>query len=68
MTDTNAVSWRTLEKEGCGYGRVTMGRLERMEKTVEDLKKKLDRLTWALAGAAITFGTAALMLAVNLLV
>ena len=66
MTD-NGVTWRTLEKEGCGYGRLTQERLARMDKTVNDLKRKMDRLTWALTGAAITFGTAALMLALNLL-
>jgi len=38
-----------------------------MEKQHEELKHKIDRLTWTLAGAALTFGTAAVMLALNLI-
>lgn len=67
MAEDDAVTWRTLEKEGCGFGRALHERMGRMEESVDDVKKKVDRLTWALAGAAITFGTAALMLALNLM-
>lgn len=66
MTD-NGVTWRTLEKEGCGYGRRVLERVQRLEGSVDEVKGKVDRLTWALVGAAITFGTAALMLALNLI-
>ena len=63
----NGLTWRALEREGCGYGRLVGERVSRMEVSVDEVKKRVDRLTWALAGAAITFGTAALMLALNLL-
>jgi len=41
--------------------------MEKMEKQHEELKHKIDRLIWALAGAALTFGTAAVGLALNLI-
>ena len=78
MSNNDLVSWRTLEREGCGYGRLMTERVERIEtvalerversnKAAADLERKVDRLTWVLAGAGITFGTGALMLALNLL-
>ena len=68
MENSEIVTWRTLELEGCGYGRLTEQKVCSMEKDVSDFRKRMDRLTWALVGTAITFGTAALMLALNLLV
>jgi len=68
MTTTaeNGLTWRTLNKEGCELGRATAKELDDVIKKVGCLESKIDRLTWALVGAAITFGTAAIMLALNL--
>lgn len=74
----NDLTWRSLNREGCEVGRATKRELSALEqatnKELDDLtdkvkcmESKLDRLTWALVGAAITFGTAALMLALNLI-
>jgi len=41
--------------------------MDKMEKQHEELKHKIDRLTWTLAGAALTFGTASVVLVVNLI-
>lgn len=66
MTVDNGLTWRTLNREGCELGRATKRELEDMAGKVRCLESKIDRLTWALVGAAITFGTAAIMLALNL--
>ena len=74
----NGLTWRSLNKEGCEVGRATKRDLAALEQATEKelsdltekmkcMESKLDRLTWALVGAAITFGTAALMLALNLI-
>jgi hypothetical protein len=65
--DSDELTWRRLDKEGCEQGRHRERRIDRLEKEVCDVKTKLDRLTWALVGCALTFGTAALMLALNLM-
>lgn len=68
MADSSdGVTWRELADEGCAFGKSLRRDVTRMERSMEDVKHKVDRLTWALAGAAITFGTAAIMLAANLL-
>lgn len=64
---TNGLTWRSLNREGCEQGRLLTGRVEQMDETVHSIQGKLDRLTWALVTAAIGFGTAAVMLALNLL-
>lgn len=43
-------------------------RMDGVDEEVKSIKSKIDKLTTALVGAAITFGTAALMLGLNLLV
>jgi hypothetical protein len=70
-------TWRELDKEGCAYGRHISDKFEKLEHDVEDsrteLKRGLERLddrqnklTWAIVGAAISVGTAALLLGLNL--
>ena len=69
MTETtqNGLNWRTLNREGCELGRGLTRQVEQMDETMKTIQLKLDRLTWALVTAAIGFGTAAVMLALNLL-
>lgn len=67
MADDNGLSWRSLNREGCELGRLLQPRIEALESDVSGIKRKIDRLTWALVTAAIGFGTAAVMLALNLL-
>jgi len=57
---------RVLDRAGCIFGQQAVQRVERLEERMEGLEAKIDRLTWALAGAAITFATGAVMLALNL--
>lgn len=57
---------RILDGEGCIYGRNIQQRIREMENRMERFENKLDKLLWALVGAAITFGTAAVMLGLNL--
>jgi len=64
----NGLTWRALNKEGCEIGRFLEKQVLELDRTVDKMSSKMDRLTWALVGAAITFGTAAVMLALNLLV
>lgn len=59
---------RCLDRGGCLYGQHLSERMDDVDQKVQSIEKKLDRLTTALVGAAITFGTAALMLGINLLV
>ena len=59
MSNTDLVTWRTLEKEGCGHGRATRETVERMEKAAEKIEQKMDGLTKAAVGAAISLATAA---------
>ena len=66
MEGSNGLTWRNLNKEGCELGRATKVRLSETVEKVSCLEKKIDKLTWSLVGAAITFATAALMLALNL--
>lgn len=75
-SDTNTVvRWRTLDREGCQFGvRLSDGQerlegdVEKVGKEVKDLKRTMDRTFWALVMAAIAFGSAALMLGLNLAV
>lgn len=57
---------RVLDRVGCLYGQGLEKRMERMEEYQEKFEQKIDRMTWALAGAALSFATAALMLGLNL--
>ena len=41
--------------------------MEQAERELAEACKKIDRLTWALGAAAITFGMSALFLALNLM-
>jgi hypothetical protein len=59
--------WRELDREGCEHGRLLAQRVGTLEKGFEDVNKKLDRLIWLAAGAAISLGTSAFLLALNLL-
>lgn len=59
---------RCLDRGGCLYGQHLSERMDGMDEEVKSIKSKIDKLTTALVGAAITFGTAALMLGINLLV
>lgn len=61
------LNWRELNREGCELGRATKIELDRTVVKVGCLEKKIDRLTWAMVSTAIGFGTAALLLALNLL-
>lgn len=63
---TNGLTWRNLNREGCELGRATKRELDDTVKKVSCVEKKIDRLTWAMVSAAIGFGTAALMLGLNL--
>ena len=65
MTETYP---RVLDQTGCLYGQSTREQLSELRKCVNGMEKKIDKLTWALVGTAITFGTAAVMLALNLVV
>jgi len=62
----NEVYPRVLDREGCLYGQQVGERLEALGERMDRLEKKIDRLTWSLVSAAVGFGTAALMLGVNL--
>jgi hypothetical protein len=42
-------------------------RVGKLEETVRDLNRKVDRLTWALTLAAVSFASATVMLMVTLL-
>jgi len=80
MTDTQrqeggngVVRWRSLDREGCQYGVRMLDRVGHVEgkvddigEEVNDLKRKMDRTFWALVMAAVAFGSAALMLGVQL--
>jgi hypothetical protein len=57
---------RVLDREGCLYGQGVGGRVEALDERMDRLEKKIDRLTWSLVSAAVGFGSAALMLGVNL--
>jgi hypothetical protein len=66
MADDNGYP-RVLDKTGCIYGQHISERVDEVDEKVKGIEKKIDKLTAALVGAAITFGTAAVMLALNLL-
>jgi len=55
-----------LNGSGCLYGQHLTERIEEMEGRVERFEKKLDRILWGLVAAAITLGTSAVMLGLNL--
>ena len=57
---------RVLDREGCVFGQHLGGEFEELKKRIDVLERKLDRLTTAMVMASITFGTAALMLGLNL--
>jgi len=48
-------------------GRTTKKEVGDLSRKVKDMESKIDAMTKALVGAALTFGTAALMLALNLI-
>lgn len=57
---------RVLDREGCLFGQQAARTVEALDERMDRLEKKIDRMSWALVSAAIGFGTAALMLGVNL--
>ena len=63
----NMITWRALNREGCEMGRTTKKEVGDLSRKVKDMESKIDAMTKALVGAALTFGTAALMLALNLI-
>lgn len=77
MSNQNGADWRTLRalnREGCEFGRTTnrdleacKERMSKFEQEILGVKKKIDRLTWALASAALGFAISAVMFALNLL-
>ena len=66
VTAGNGLTWRNLNREGCEMGRATKREVRDLAEKVHCMESKIDKMSWALVGAAITFGTAALMLALNL--
>jgi hypothetical protein len=66
--DDNTLTWRALNREGCEQGRLIKVRVDKLESKITKTCDKVDKLTWALVGFSITFGTAALLLALNLIV
>ena len=64
---SNDLNWRTLNREGCEFGRFTQKEVDDLTARVTRMESKIDAMTKALVGAALTFGTAALMLALNLI-
>ena len=64
---SNDLTWRTLNREGCEFGRAAQKELDDLAGRVTRMESKIDTMTKALVGAALTFGTAALMLALNLI-
>ena len=64
---SNDLTWRSLNREGCELGRITQKELSDLAERVRCIESKIDAMTKALVGAALTFGTAALMLALNLI-
>jgi len=65
--DNNVITWRALNREGCEMGRANRKEMDTMATKIKDMESKIDAMTKALVGAALTFGTAALMLALNLI-
>lgn len=67
---TGAPTWRELDREGCVYGRHTTEQVDkladRFDECIKDIRAAQSKVTWALVGFAISFGTAALLLLVNL--
>lgn len=57
---------RVLDRAGCLYGQRLEERMDKVEQLHDELKGKIDRMTWALVSAAVGLGTAAVMLALNL--
>lgn len=48
------------------WSRFVLKELERLSERCDVLEKRIERMTWALVSAAVAFGSAALMLGVNL--
>jgi len=64
-------TWHTLDRLGCVYGQRNSDRIkdlsDKMEEAIRELRASQAKVTWALVGFAISFGTAALLLLLNLL-
>jgi len=57
---------RVLDKEGCLYGQQIAKDVSRLCKKFDTLTEKVDKLASRLTGAAIAFGSAAILLAINI--
>lgn len=57
---------RVLDVKGCLYGQANRKEVGILRTEVEGIKGKLDKMTHALVAAALTLGTAAIMLGLNL--
>jgi hypothetical protein len=58
---------RVLDAEGCVFGRHVMEEVKRIGDQYKELRKEMGKVKASLVGAAVAFGSAALMLALNLL-
>ncbi len=69
MTDSNGDNGypRVLDEKGCLHGRGTRDRVDELAERMKELEKKIDRLIWALTAASVSFATAVVLLALNLL-
>jgi len=59
---------RCLDRGGCIFGQGVEERVVKLETQMEAVGRKIDKMTTALLGAALTFATAAVMLGINLAV
>lgn len=59
---------RCLDRNGCIFGQGVEERVLKLEGQMEQVGRKIDKMTQALIGAALTFATAAVMLGINLAV
>jgi len=59
---------RCLDRAGCIFGQGVEERVGKLEEQMEQVGRKIDKMTTALIGSALTFATAAVMLGINLAV
>ena len=57
---------RCLDRSGCLFGQGVEERVVKLEQQMEQVGRKIDKMTQALIGASLTFATAAVMLGINL--
>lgn len=53
---------RILDKQGCIFGQHVAEEVDDVKEKVKGIERKIDRLTWVLATAAVSFGLLALSL------